>query len=399
MALIDPRRARIGTILFLLASQSNAQKPADLTAVVTRIEGQVTLSPGGQAEFRSVRPVAQRQIIRRGEAVHVPTGAQVTLICSTETLVSLTGPGEWVLDSRACAQGLSLPESSYQNLASYAGRILPRKGALLLELETRYVEVWLGAVLLSPRNTVTADANPRLVWSRVPDAIEYEIKLRGPVEKSIRLTADEIRCGQGSGPWRGFDVCSWAPSGKWPALEREKPVSLSFGSRPSSTAPFLRMREMYRIHLWSENDQRSVQEDLHHFATLPVDKASRLLLAAGAYAKGGLYADAIATYDEALQVQEVPEARVTLGDIYLTIGLTALADREYRQVLAGAPQAAARAAAELGLGQVAYFRKLFGEARSHFECASEIYASLGLPGEAEDARAAASRFEAGSTDD
>ncbi len=392
MALIDPRRARIGTILFLLASQSGAQKPADLTAVVTQMEGQVTLSAESRAEFRSVRHVAQRQIIRRGEAVHVPTGAQVTLICSTETLVSLTGPREWVLDSRACAQGLSLPESSYRNLASYAGRILPRKGALLLELETRYVEVGLGAILLSPRNTATMDANPSLVWARVPDALEYEIKLRGPIETSIQLAADEIQCGRGSGPWRGLDVCSWAASGKWPALEREKPVSLSFGSRPSSTAPFRRMREMYRIYLWSVNDQRSVQEALHQFAALPVDKASRLLLTAGAYAQGGLYADAIATYDEALQVQEMPEARVTLGDLYLAIGLTALADREYRQVLAGTPQASARAAAELGLGQVAYFRKLFDDARSHFECASEIYTSLGLPGEAEDARAAAARF-------
>jgi tetratricopeptide (TPR) repeat protein len=395
----DPRRARIGAILFLLASQSDAQKPEDLTAVVAQIEGQVTLSPEGRAEFRSVRHVAQRQIIRRGESVHVPTGAQVTLICSTETLVNLTGPGEWVLDSRGCGQGLSLPENSYRNLASYAGRILPRNGALLLELETRYVEVGLGAILLSPRNTVTMDANPRLVWTRVPDALEYEIKLRGPIETSIRLAADEIQCGQGSGPWRGLDVCSWAPSGKWPALEREKPVALSFGSRQTSTAPFSRMREMYRIHLWSVNDQRSVQENLHQFDTLPVDKASRLLLIAGVYAKGGLYADAIATYDEALQVQEMPEARVTLGDLYLTVGLTALADREYRQVLAGAPQAVACAAAELGLGQVAYFRKFFDDARSHFERASEIYTSLGLPVEAEDARVAASRFQTRGRDD
>src|SRR5689334_8547603 len=110
MTLINPRRARIGTILFLLASQSGAQKPADLTAVVTQIEGQVTLSAESRTEFRSVRGVAQRQIIRRGEAVHVPIGAQVTLICSTEKLVSLTGPREWVLDSRGCGQGLLLPE-------------------------------------------------------------------------------------------------------------------------------------------------------------------------------------------------------------------------------------------------------------------------------------------------
>ena len=159
----------------------------ELTAVLTQIEGQVTLSSPSRAEFRSIRRAAQRQVLRRGEVVHVPAGAQVTLICSTERLVSLTGPRDWVLDATACGQGLPLPESSYRNLTSYAGRILPRNGALLLELETRNVEMGLGPILLSPRDTAVMDAYPRLVWTRVPDAVEYEIELRGPVETSIRL--------------------------------------------------------------------------------------------------------------------------------------------------------------------------------------------------------------------
>ncbi|HEV2855934.1 MAG TPA: tetratricopeptide repeat protein [Thermoanaerobaculia bacterium] len=389
MALMDSRRTRIGAILFFLANQGAAQKLPDLTAVLTQIEGQVTLSPESREEFHSVRRAAQRQIIRRGEVVHVPAGAKATLICSTETLVNLTGPQDWILDVVACGRGLALPESSYRNLASYAGRILPRKGALLLELETRNVEVGLGPILLSPRNTAVMDGNPRLVWTQVPDAVEYEIELRGTVATSIRLAADDLHCGHGSGPWHDLDICSWTPSARWPALEPEKPVFLKFGSRQALTAALRQVREVYQIHLLPADDQRGVREDLRQIASLPMDKASRLLLAAGAYARGGLYADAIATYDEALQAQEMSEARVTLGDLYLAIGLTALAGREYRQVLAGTPEPAAQAAAELGLGQVAYFRKLFGDARAHFERARELYAKLGLAAEAEDARAAA----------
>ena len=394
MALIDSRRACIGTILFFLASQGAAQKPADLTAILTQIEGQVTLSAETRAEFRSVRPATQRQILRRGESVHVPPGTRATLICSTETLVSLTGPRDWVLDATACGRGLPLPESSYRNLASYAGRILPRNGALLLELETRNVEAGLGPILLSPRNTAVMDAHPLLVWTRVPDAVEYEIKLRGPVGISIRLAAADLHCGKDSGPWHDLEVCSWAPSGKWPALEPEKPVSLEFGSRQTLTAPLRQVREVYQIHLLAIDDQSSVREGLRQIAALPMDTASRLLLTAGAYSRGGLYADAIATYDEALRAQEMPEARVTLGDLYLTSGLTALANREYRQVLAGAPDSAAQAAAEFGLGYVSYFGKLYGDARSHFERARELYIKLGLPAEAEDARAAAARLQA-----
>jgi tetratricopeptide (TPR) repeat protein len=238
------------------------------------------------------------------------------------------------------------------------------------------------------------EASPRIVWTRVPDAVEYEIKLRGPVGTSIRLAAADLHCGPGSGPWHDLDVCSWAPSGKWPPLEPEKPVFLEFGSRQTLTAPLRKVRKVYEIHLLAINDQRSVQESLRQIDTLPVDKASRLLLTAGAYARGGLYADAIANYDEALQAQEMPEARVTLGDLYLTVGLTALADREYRLVLTGAPDSAAQAAAELGLGYVSYFRKLFGEARAHFERSRDLYAKLGLPAEAEDAGAAAARLQA-----
>ncbi len=179
-----------------------------------------------------------------------------------------------------------------------------------------------------------------------------------------------------------------------PRWSPKNPSCLKFGSRQTLTAPLRQVREVYQIHLPPVDDQRRVRESLRQIATLPLDKASRLLLTAGAYAQDGLYADAIATYGEALQAQEIPEARVTLGDIYLSVDLAELADREYRQVLASASDPAPRAAAELGLGQVAYSRKLFGDARGHFEHARELYIALGLPGEAEDARAAAASLQA-----
>jgi hypothetical protein len=394
MALIDWRRACAGTILFLAAGQCGALQAADLTALLTAIEGPVTLAEASRTELPSMRRAAQRQILRRGERIHLPAGTRVTLICSTEMLVQLAGPQDWALDATACGRGLSLPESSYRNLTSYAGRILPRNGALLLELEPRNVETGIFPVLLSPRDmAVVQDAYPRFVWTRVRDAVEYTIKLRGAVQLSIRLAADELHCGQGSGPWRGLEVCSWTASGPWPALEPGKPVSLTFGSRQSPGAWLREAPVSYEIRLLPEADRLRLRESLRQINGLPLDEASRLVLTAGVYARSGLSADAIATYDTVLNAQEWPEARVTLGDLYLADGMAALADREYRRVLEGDPDPAARAAAELGLGYSAYCRKLFDEAQKYLESARKRYSGLGLPDEAEAARAAVMRVQ------
>ena len=387
MTVMDRSRACLGAVLFLLASRGAAQKPADLTAVLTQIEGQVTL--------RNASHAAQRQVIRQGESLHLSPGAEVTLICSTERLESLTGPRDWVLDAEACGRGVGLPESSYRNLVAYAGRILPRKGSLLLEMEPRNVDLGLALTLLSPRMTAVMDTAPRLVWTEVPGAVEYEIKVRGPVNLTILVATAELQCGPGSAPWKGLDVCVWKPSGKWPLLEPEKSVSLQLSSRQDSAAPFRPGQGIDEIHLLAADEQRSMKERLRQIAALSMDEASRRLLAAGAYAQSGLYADAIAGYDAALQEREIPEARVTLGDLYLTIGLAALADREYRQVLNVAPaDSAVRAAAELGRGQAEYLRKNYGCARAHFETARALYSGLGLSDEADAAREAAELVQA-----
>jgi hypothetical protein len=383
MALKGSRRGGLGICLFLAAIPSIAQKPPDLTAILTQIEGQVTLSSG------SVRRAGQRQVIHRGELVHVPASGQVTLICSTEALVRLTGAQDWTLDATGCRKGVQLPPSSYRNLASYAGRMISKNGIFLLELETRNVEMGLGPILLSPRNTAVKEARPLLVWTRVPDAIQYEIEIRGPVGISIRLAADDLHCGHGAGVWRDLDVCSWTPSDKWPGLDPERPTLIKLGSRPTLASPFRQIQEIYSVRLLSENDRQSLQKDLGKVASFPVDKISRLLLTAGAFVQAGLYSDAVSTYDEALREQEMPEARVTLGDLLLALGLAALAEHEYGQVLMGDPVPPARAAAELGLGQAAYIRKHFSDARAHFERASALYASLGLEAEAAAARKAA----------
>ena len=208
----------------------------------------------------------------------------------------------------------------------------------------------------------------------------------GAAAMSIRLPVDELHCGSGSGPWHDLATRSWIPSGKSPALEPGKPLFLKFGSRQALSSPLRQGPEAYKLQILSGAEQRDLQEDLRQIAALPVDQASRLLLTAGTYARRGLYADAIAKYDETLRAQEVPEVRVTLGDLYLASGLATLADREIGMSWR-APDSAAQAAAESGLGRVEYCRKRFADARAHFERARSLYSTLDLTEEAEAARA------------
>lgn len=383
------RRLPGAALVVLLAAPPPAARPPEPTAVLAEVEGGVTLSSPGRAGERGARRAARRQVVAPGEVVHLPEGARATAICSVETLVRLAGPGDWRLDAAACARGVSLPASSYRNLTAFAGRVLPRGGALLLELEARTVDLTAGPVLLSPRTSAVRDLRPLLLWTRVPSAFEYEIEIRGDVQTSVQVAARGLPCAPGSGLWRDLEVCAWTPSGSWPPLSPGQEVRLRLGYRERPGSPLVQAQERYAVRILGGDEEREVAAGLERIASLPLDEAARFRLAAGLRAGAGLLADAVSAYEAALRLEEVPEARVTLGDLLLADGLPTLAAREYERVLLALPEEAVRAAAESGLGQADYQRKRFREARERFERAAKIYASLGLEELAAEARAAA----------
>jgi tetratricopeptide (TPR) repeat protein len=115
---------------------------------------------------------------------------------------------------------------------------------------------------------------------------------------------------------------------------------------------------------------------------LSLNGEARLLLEADLYAREGLLAEAITAYQKFLLVQDIPEVRVTLGDILLEVGLSRLAANTYREVLDRNSEIAAQAAAEFGLGRVEYNRINLNQAACHFSKARELYTSLSLKKEA-----------------
>lgn len=104
------------------------------------------------------------------------------------------------------------------------------------------------------------------------------------------------------------------------------------GCRESVAAPLLADKKDLRVDRLSEEAADELDASLAALTKLPVDAASRTLLAAGPYAEARLYPEALAAYAEAAECGGEPAA-VTVADILLEIGLVAAAEERYRAVL------------------------------------------------------------------
>jgi hypothetical protein len=370
-------------------------QPEKLTAVLTQLQGMVTIS---EAALRSRGPdipprrVQFLQIVGMGDEIHVPAGAGVGFVCSTDRWVELPENQGQRLTEQLCRNGKRLPPGTYRRLAPVAGRMVTLKGAVnVLEGETRvpWDEAYGVPHLLSPRSSSVLDGRPRILWTQVQEAIEYEITLTGPAPFNLRLDAEQVSCEE---RWGDITICSLL----WPEKEKELPPEtisfLSIGARLSLAGP-LREESESRVQRLSTEKTEEIRSQLESLNALPLDDATRLLLEADLYAREGLLADAIPAYRKALALQALPEIRMTLGDAYLKTGLLRFAALTYKEALDGNPSPVVQAAAELGLGRVEYDRQSFERAACHFRKARDLYLSLGLKEEAALAKRAAREAE------
>ncbi len=355
-----------------------------LRAVLVELAGDVTIAEtSGSPRSRSILPVRRAQylqILKVGDEIHLPPGAGVGLVCSTDRWVKLVEGEERRLTEHLCRTGKLLPPGTFWRLAPAGGRMRSLKGVLILEGEARGSDEAdvRAPLLLSPRNSSVLDGRPTILWTPIPDATEYEVELTGAVRFRIRLQAAEVSCGES---WGDLAVCSLP----YPAEARELPPGavsfLSVGARRGPIAPLHKEIELSRVRRLSVDNGKTLRAHVAGLRSLPLDRAARRLLEADLYAREGLLADAISAYREALALGDAPEVRVTLGDAYLKSGLFRLAARSYRELLDRNGDAAVRAAAELGLGRIEYARRSFKTASDHFREARDLYFGLGLKDE------------------
>ncbi len=340
-----------------------------VTALATRVEGTVTVSPG-------VRVLKAREQVRDGETVRIPKGSRVVLLCSTDRWVSIAGPREWLLSEKACEQGTAVTPGAYRELAAEGGRIRAVGAGVAIEIETRTDdEAALVPILLVPRNTAVVDPRPAVSWTRIPRATEYAIEWLGGHASTTRIAAEDAHC---SG-----DVCTAPyPAGREP-LATGKPAFVTVACRIGIASPWRREKEAGEVRLLAPDAQESLRKRLEAIEALPADADWRNLLVAGAYADSGVLHEAWQRYTKST----TPAAWVTAGDLAAEMDLPALALREYARASDAKSPPAVRAAAALGHGRLALARRRYEDARAQFELARNGFASLHLADEESAARA------------
>src|SRR5215203_509200 len=383
-----PRPARHLALLAvaLAFGVADPAQSAELTAVLTQLQGNVTIAEAGPprrggAIFPVPRPARFLQVVGRGDRVNVRSGAGAGFVGSMDRWVELSGVKDQPLSESLCLAGKPLPPGTYRRLAPAAGKMISLKGVLVFEGETRGDEDEDFAIplVLSPRRTAVLDPRPKILWTQVADATEYAIELSGPGRFLIRLDAGQVACGE---RWGDAVVCSMPYPDSAPDLPPGTLSFLSVGARRGLAAPLRAEARPNRIQRLSLDKAEEVRTRLESLRNLPLDDATRGLLEADLYAHEGLFADAILAYRKALSHGDAPEIRVTLGDAYLKIGLLRLAARTYQEVLDGTSGLAIQASAELGLGRIEHIRRSSERAACHFRKARDLYLSVGLKEEA-----------------
>lgn len=358
-----------------------------LRAAITDFDGQVTVSsgPGGEGLRRAHRSL----VIPEGQLVTVGPGAWAEIVCSSDTRVYLEGRREWRLDAEGCREGEPLFPNAYFSVAPEAGRVRFRGDERLPVLEQRMrgaEDNPLWPTLLHPRNTAILEARPEIVWTGVAKAYEYEIELVGCGIEAARIEAGTLSCGRSPHFPASPTVCRAPYPASFPDLAPGREELLRLWVRPSIAANRTGSMEGLTVRRLPEAQAAEVRNALQEIDATVRGEATRRLLRAGAFARARLWGAALTTCQEALAEDDRPALRVTLGGLFLEVGLLRQAEASYETALRAEPETAVRAAAELGLGRVAAARREDKEAREHFRKAGNLFAAAGLTGEAEAAR-------------
>lgn len=356
-----------------------------LRASVADFGGTVYIAGAPEGEAEELRIVYRTLVIPAGHTVRLADGAWANVVCSNNQLVHLARRRTWTLTPDACQEGRPLGPGAYASVAPEIGRLRSLAGRpSVLEQRIRSEEKDEPGIpkLLYPRNTAVREARPEIVWSGVEEAFEYEIELVGSRLEPVRIAADGIACAAASDFPMFPRVCRAAYPESFPDLRPGAKELLRVGVRATLVAGLMVATEGSSVTRLTDPETAEVRRALEEIDASPAGPWARQLLRAGVLARADLRGDAIEALQKALVAEDHPALRVTLGDLFLEIGLAGQARASYEAALRSEPNTVVRAAAELGLGLAADAQRESVRAQEHLRRARSLYAEAGLDEEA-----------------
>jgi hypothetical protein len=356
-------------------------------AVLTFVAGEVWVEPGA-------RPAQPLETLYAEAVVRTGATGRATFVCVDNRAVQVASGAAVPVTSATCQAGT--PISDDGDGVRPGGRLAEIEGSLIVEEQVRRVapdDFGRVPVLIGPLNTAVLGADALVIrWVAVPGALEYVLQLSGIARAvEVKLPAAEAQCA--ADKIAGHDVCSLGWPARW-KLTEGKSHFLQIHARLKLAGP-LRSSEPGTITLLGGEQAAAVRAQAERVRALRLDPLTEDVLLARLYTEHKLYGDAIAAYERALRVQPSPKLAVALGDTYEHVRLSRWALDAYQTALAllnrgggdSADEVAVRAAAEFGLGQVAYgVARNRAEARKHFATAVQLYGQMGAAAELEAAR-------------
>jgi hypothetical protein len=339
--------------LLLCAAHMNARAQVGGQHSISDVQGRVAVKRAGWDKFV---PATVNMQVANGDLFQLTGKASAKVTCADTNVVLIQKPSERLQCKTA------RPEFSFKG----NGTRPPRAGDIVTDVP----------ILISPRKTKLLDPRPTLRWTPVTGAVVYIVKI---MRGSDEVWSQEVK--------RGTEL-KYPASAPALAMGTTYKVEIVAGGHDSNEEGAVNTG----FAVLSPNDARAVRAVEQRIRARNLSPVATAFLVANLYATWGvnpndardekwaLNAEAVELLEKATAAQPDAPSLLTLGHIYLTLGLTTLAEDRYRRALQLAEatdNVLGKARAHYAIAQVFTVRYNSAEAKRWFLSARALFQSFG----------------------
>lgn len=320
---------------YALSTRPPPPPPPQSLHLVIAVQGQLRVKREGWTEYA---PALFGTVLRRGDLLRLEDGDQATVVCADLTPVPIQ-PGVTGVPCEAARPILLYKESPIN---------IPRD-----------IPPGEFPMIIAPRNTKLLTTHPMLRWTPVRGVITYQVSIRD--WSTTVISATQVAYPADAPPLATGETYKMVVRAGGRNSDEETTLGLGFA-------------------LLNPDEAQAVREAERRIGALGLDAPAVDFLMAHLYAAQGLNAEAIEQLEALSTTPREPAVARLLGDIYLQIGLSSLAEGQYQQAAQLSEQVGdleGQALAYHALGRIYEALGSRIDAAQQYGRAMELYRKLG----------------------